>query len=526
MKWIYKNRKVVLIISAISLFLLYMSFFLAPFYFDDFYNISENYQLNSLVTAFMCKRGGVRPLAYLWFYFDKKLLGLYPPFLRLENIAIHVFNFLIVFSVFKLLLEDREKKQAFLISFFASIVWAFNPINSQSVAYIVQRMNQGSTLFVLIGFFCYLRFLKTGKKGFLFWLVMSFFLSLGFKETGVLLIPLILLHYTVFVNVKKGLISFLLLSFFSSIFILFVPPFNSILPYHYLLGGLSPKGFTIYERILTAPKIVLDYLLVFLFPLFTNIHLYYSVPIEHSIYSLKFILPLAFELVLLSYGFFLLKNEKVSGFSVIAFFLLLFPESFIIPIDLAYQHRMYLPSVFLSLFVVSLFFDKVRNENVKFVFMIFFSLFLVFNLVVRGIVFSIPTLFYKNELRHAKNNRYLYVNASKNLLEMGKLDEAVYYLKKGLSIFKGDGSLEINSGLYFAKIGDVDRAIYWYDRGLKDSKRVSENALYSLAYLYLYKGENKKALDIYVLLSKKGFDKELLKKLKKMMDKKRCNTKQ
>ena len=516
---VYQNRKILLISGSLLIFLCYISFLFAPFYFDDFYNIVYNHSLNSVKDALHCKLGGFRPFAYLSFYIDKSLYGLNPFFFRLENIVIHIFVFLLVFNVLRKLTKGFQKEKSFWVSFFAASFWGLNPVNSQSVAYIVQRMNEAATFFILLGFLFYLNFFETRKSVYLFFIFFSLIFAIGFKETGILLIPLCVLHYMFFGDFKKGFLFFVIFVVLGFLVTFLIPQFDRVLPFSYLMGQpINDKNFTLIEKFLTSFKVLIDYIIVFLFPLFKNVHLYYDTVLEKSFFSLSVIIPLLVILGLVSFALFLYKKDKVVSFSLFAFLLLLFPENSFLPLDIAYQHRMYLPSVFLSLAFAILMFNFLKKETFVVAFLSL-CLFLAINLVIRGIVFSIPEKFYANEVHHAPNNEKIYINASKNLLEKGNLNEAYFYLDKGIKKFPDNSLLAMNTGLFFAKKGEIDKAIYWYKKAEKKDNPFLNEVYWSLAVLYIAKKDTKNAGEYIGLLKKEGYSQNKIKILEKKLKK-------
>ncbi|BBB31680.1 conserved hypothetical protein [Thermotomaculum hydrothermale] len=508
MEKLYQNRRIIFVLSAILIFVCYLSFLFAPFYFDDFYNIVHNPYLNSPISSLKCNLGGSRPLAYLWFYMDKTIFGLNPFYFRMENIIGHLLNFILVFNVIKKLTSKYGDKDSFLISFFTALLWGLHPINSQSVAYIVQRMNEVAVFFTLAGFLFYLDFVNNRKIRDLFFVVICLILGLGFKETAILLIPLCLLHYFLFVDKKKAIFGLVLFVIISLSIVLFLPQFQKVLPLDYLIGKqVNDKHFTIFQKFITSFKVIIDYIIVFVFPLFKNIHLYYDFAIEKNLFSAKVLFPLIFILLCLGFAVYQYKKDKLMSFSIFAFFFLLFPENSFLPLDIAYQHRMYLPSVFLSLIVVVLFFKFLKKD--RFVLVLSFMLiFLAINLVVRGVVFSIPEKFYKNEINHAPDNVKIYINAAKNLIEAGDLEDAYFYLKRGIKRFPDNALLATNMGLYYAKTGDLSRAIYWYKRAERKDNPFLKEVHWSLAILFLEKHDFNNAKKYINILKKENFAKE------------------
>lgn len=518
---LYEKSGLLFIIGVVLVFVCYISFIPAPFYFDDFYNIVYNKSLKGFYSALKCTTGGFRPLAYLSFYLDRRFFGLNPFYFRLENVILHLVNFILVYNLFMFLLSDSyEREKAFFLSFFAAIFWALNPINSQTVAYIVQRMNEVATLFAVSGFYFFVRFLKgMGKKNLCGFLLMLF-LGLGFKEIAVLLLPLSMLYYAMYKDFKKGILAAIFVILIPLTIVLTVPALHIILPLSFLTGKPISKGFTIFEKTLTSFKVISDYILVFLFPVFKNIHLYYDMAVEKTVFSAGVVIPFLFVFSLFLISVFFYKKNRVISFSIAAFLLLISPENAFLPLDLAYQHRMYFPSVFLSLAILLLTDYLISKEKVKLTTISIYILFLAINLLTRGIVFSTPKWFYANELRYAKHNKKVYINASKNLLERGNIEDAKQFLASGLKLFPDNELLAMNMGLYYAKRGMFDNAIYWYKKAIKEDNPFLSDVYWSLAVLYIEKGDLKSAERYLKILKKTNYSPNRLKileyKLKKI----------
>ena len=520
---LYEKRGLLVVIGVVFVFVCYVSFLPAPFYFDDFYNIVYNKSLKGFYSALKCTTGGFRPLAYLSFYIDRKLFGLNPFYFRLENVILHLVNFILVYHLFMLLLSDSyERGKAFAVSFFAAVFWALNPINSQTVAYLVQRMGEVATLFAVSGFYFFVRFLKGRGKSNLYGFFLMLFLGLGFKEIAVLLLPLSMLYYAMYKDFKKGVLAIVFVILIPLTIVLTVPALHIILPLSFLTGKPISKGFTIFEKALTSFKVISDYILVFLFPVFKNIHLYYDMAVEKTVFSTGVVIPFLFIFSLFLISVFFYKKNRLIAFSFAAFLLLVFPENAFLPLDLAYQHRMYFPSVFLSLAIFLLIDYLISKEKVKLTTISIYILFLAINLFTRGVVFSTPKWFYKNELRYAKHNKKVYINASKNLLERGNLEDAKRFLDSGLKLFPDNELLAMNMGLYYAKRGMFDNAIYWYKKAIKEDNPFLEDVYWSLAVLYLEKRDLKNARKYLEILKKTNYSPKRLKILEDRLNKISC----
>ena len=103
-----------------------------------------------------------RPLAHLSFalnwYFGKDS----PAGYRLVNIVIHFLAAFVLFLVIRDLLDTpnmrgRSPGRKGSIALVGAALWALNPIQTQAVVYIVQRMTSLACLFYLLAIWCYIR---------------------------------------------------------------------------------------------------------------------------------------------------------------------------------------------------------------------------------------------------------------------------------------------------------------------------------------------------------------------------------
>lgn len=126
-------------------------------------------------------------------------------------------------------MRGRVQGNTVLISALAALFWALNPVQTQAVTYIVQRMASLAAMFSIIGMWCFLkaRLLQSHnpKKKFLYYVAVlfAFLLALGAKENAILLpASLVLIELFFFretLKLSKQNIAILALGFFLSCFL-------------------------------------------------------------------------------------------------------------------------------------------------------------------------------------------------------------------------------------------------------------------------------------------------------------------
>jgi hypothetical protein len=165
----FRMPKALLICSLLFLvFFIYSNTLHGPFIFDDGPNIEENPNVRlTQLTLGGIKRAGLqspmkgRPLSYISFglnyYIDRyDVLGYH-----LVNILIHasagIFLYLFLKTTLNLpSLRSRYEPYGWL-PFVAALIWLIHPLQTQSVTYIVQRMNSMAAMFYVLAFLLYVR---------------------------------------------------------------------------------------------------------------------------------------------------------------------------------------------------------------------------------------------------------------------------------------------------------------------------------------------------------------------------------
>ena len=145
--------------------LVYVPGLTGPFVFDDTPNLRPLQDwLNGVASwkeVLLGNRSGLlgRPLSMLTFIFNAKLFGMAPFSFKLTNLVIHLACGGLIYSLLhKLLSRDSQLAQhAAWVALAITTVWLLHPLQVSTVLYIVQRMAQLSTLFIVLALLAYVR---------------------------------------------------------------------------------------------------------------------------------------------------------------------------------------------------------------------------------------------------------------------------------------------------------------------------------------------------------------------------------
>ena len=362
------------LISLLAAWLVYLPGLSGPFLFDDWANLPvlgyfgpvDNWPVFwRYITAGIADPTG-RPIAQLSFLLDAHNWPADPyPFKR-TNLLLHLLNGLLLY---RLILElnlvlGLVRRSAHWVALLAAAAWLLHPLWVSTVLYVVQRQALLVATWSLLAMLGYLhgRKLMTGHpvRG-LAWmsssLVVGTLLAFFSKANGSLLPLLMALMELVLLQGRAT----------------YAPPARFLptwrvwrilffaLPASAVAVGLllqipgavesaaEIRSFTLLQRVLTQPRILLDYLQLIFFPrpyttgLFNDAYPFSTDP-WHPWTTLPAMLIVAASIVM---AWRLRKRFPVMAFSLLFFFSGHLVESTVLPLELYFEHRNYVPSLFL-----------------------------------------------------------------------------------------------------------------------------------------------------------------------------------
>ncbi len=353
---------VLFIALLLTTYLLYTPGLTGPFIFDDIQNLSPlggypNLDSWGNFWSFLLEgRSGPtgRPISLASFYLNDVHWPSTPNGFIYTNILIHLLNGALVFwFIYKLSAYfTAVNKKQIIITSLISALWLLHPMHITAVLYIIQRMTELSATFMLAGLIFYLygreALVKHTLKG-----LALLFIGVGFsllfailsKENGILLVAYILvveffLLRPLNVATPKYFNAWLLPAV--------VAPFIAIMAY--LAYRTNPnafelRDFSLTERLLTEPRIIFDYIRQILLPNMNELTLYHDdYVISKSLFNPITTLPAILGVVsLLGVSLVFRKKTPVLAFAIAWFFAGHLVESTVLPLELYFEHRNYLP---------------------------------------------------------------------------------------------------------------------------------------------------------------------------------------
>lgn len=438
------------------------------FHLDDAPNIWSNpfIQISSLsfdklVTAGFKSVNAKRPVANISFALNYYFHGLDVRGYHFVNIIIHLLTGIMLYYFVKItlciqLVRDKFGEAGF-VPFFTALIWMVHPLNTQSVTYIVQRMNSMAGMFFIMAMLFYVKARLTPEKTkkilfFLFSLIASIF-AFGSKENTATLPLFILLYEWYFFQDLRLKFSKKQLFWIAAIGCLFVIVLFLLLgssPLDKLFPSYSGRPFSMAERLLTQPRVVLLYILLIFYPAPSLLNLDYDFPLSYSLLSPSTtLLSILMLVVLLGVAIYAARNKRLYSFCILWFMGNLVIESSTIPLEIIYEHRTYLPSMMVILLVVLLLHQAVNKRRVLIVFLTAVAILFSYWTYERNKIWQDELTLWVDCQKKSPNKARPNVNLGLAYLEKNRPDEAVPFLKKALYLYEQQSA----QGKYVSKTG-------------------------------------------------------------------------
>ncbi len=509
-----RTLSVFLILAAVAL-LAYANTFEAPFVFDDLDNITQNPHIRltkitpeRIIAA--TKGPSPRPLANLTtalnYYFHRYDVRGY----HAVNLLIHVFTALLVFLVARATLRLCGMESG-IASLLAATLWLVNPVHTQSVTYIIQRMNSLSTMFYMLALFCYIQARIGATAGrslirrrlFYALCLMAGILGLISKQiVATLPVMIFLYEWYFFQNLNRAWLKKKLpWTGFAALTLLIVAVlYLGASPIEKILKLYEEKqNFTPAQRLLTEPAVVIYYLSLLFFPHPARLNVDYDFPLSlspiHPAATMPALLALSALVFLAVYA---ARKQKLLSFALIWFLVNLAIESSFIGLALIFEHRTYLPSVFL--FIAFVFFVSPHLSSRKKT----ISLFLCLAICCCGIWthrrnmdWQDSTILWQDNIKKSPNNVRPYVNLGTEFVQQKKITEALVTLQKAENLDPGIAKIHYNIAKAYLEQPTPVRQIDKIKKKLERAVSIDPSyfqALSDLGALYLFLGKTDKAV--------------------------------
>jgi Flp pilus assembly protein TadD len=513
----------------------YSNTFHASWQFDDKINILTNKPLhlkglnwsNIKKTFFASLDNGekiYRPVACLSFalnYYVGKdnVLGYH-----IVNLSIHLlaslFLFLFLYQTLHLpVLKARYEPNSYFIALLATVLWAVNPVQIQGVTYIVQRMASMAGMFYIISMYFYLKG-RTSEQRVLQSLYFSLCflaaaLAFGSKENAAML-PMSIFFFELFIiqglskeNIKRNSVIFLALLLIPLVLALILMG-PSVFSGKDLVSGYEHRAFTLGERLLTEPRIILFYISLLFYPMPGRLCINHDIAISHNLFDP----PTTIVSILIILGILCLsilksRQRPFISYCIIFFFINHLIESSVFPLELIFEHRNYIPSMLFFAPVAILLLRALQLFSNKRSMQVIIPIFIILVLVgqghstfVRNVIWKTGESLWMDAVDKNPKLPRPYHNLAKYYGDMGYREKEMTLYHKALTLERGPNypshhMTHYNLALAYISIDQKEKAIEHLHKTIELAPGFS-SAYNNLGVLMMKQGNYDEAFDNFM----------------------------
>ena len=465
--------------------LIYSNTLEAPYYLDDEVNIVENpfVRLTTLTPEKLIHAGiespcPNRPVANISFGLNYWIHQYNVSGYHIVNIIVHIINGILLYFFIMTTLKINPNywpyQHARHLAFFTALIWLVHPLQTQSVTYIVQRMNSMSAMFYLAALLSYVKGRRATENSrkwiwFLTCLV-SWLLALGSKEIAASLpIILILYEWLFFQHCSVGWVRRhvwpLLGTVLALVFTVLV--YTDFEPLRAILSGYAHRDFTVFERVLTQFRVMGFYVGLIMYPHPTRLSLLHDFDISRTLIDPPTTLfcLVAIAATLLGALWFT-RKEPLLVFSVLWFFGNLAIESSVVSLEIIFEHRTYLPSMLAGLFIVTLLYRHTRKSALVTSLLLVVAVALSSWTYQRNTLWNDELAFWKDCTQKAHHDVRAHHSLGNAYLKKNRFDDSIKAYKQALTIAPHCVESLVGLGHALRETGNLDRAVTVHKRAI------------------------------------------------------------
>ncbi|HUU41102.1 MAG TPA: tetratricopeptide repeat protein [Desulfatiglandales bacterium] len=399
--------------------------------------------------------GYYRPLINITYWIDYKLWGMNAAGFRKTNLAFHILTCLLLY---KLLTSLGSNKEA---AFWSTLLFGLHPVNTESVSWIISRNNTLVTLFVLSSFYFYIIGWERADRGAMIFSMLSLIGAILSKEFGLMIVPIFFLYHRV-LSKERGNVLKELTTYLQFIVILF---FYFTLRMSVTSSLLTPSDMGgILRRIYFSPYLIIWNLKLIFFP--HGLHSF-GLSYPHSYFEWDAVISIIL-VFLMGALLWVARNKKLLLFSGLSFLVFLFPVLNIIPtasISLIAMRWLYLPLAFISIGMAWIIDKAILNRRMLTISLLCITglYFGIYSYLLNKNLWHDEETFFKQEIFHFNN--YLYAGGfADNLLDKKDFKEAKKYFQIAISKYPYMASNYLNYSALLIETGKPDDALSYLKR--------------------------------------------------------------
>ncbi|MDH3394120.1 MAG: tetratricopeptide repeat protein, partial [Desulfobulbaceae bacterium] len=222
-----------------------------------------------------------------------------------------------------------------------------------------------------------------------------------------------------------------------------------------VMAGYAKRDFTLGERLFTESRVIFLYLGLLLLPLPSRLNFCHDFSVSQNLFSPpQTALSILGLLALVGLAIYLFRRDRLASFAIVWFLAALIIESTIIPLELVFEHRLYLPSAFFFLpVVVYVYRFCAKFPRLPQLLLGGVIVFLAVCTWQRNVTWGSPIAFWSDVVKKSPQLARGYVNLGRRVEFAGNHQEAARLFRKAIALAPRDGRNYDNLGVVYAGLG-------------------------------------------------------------------------
>jgi len=461
------------LVLCLSALLIYLPGFKVPFIYDDRLSIVENDYIHIAdLRPGTLKRAAFqdflhnRPLTNLSFALNYYFNGLNPLGYHAVNFILLVLTALGIWLWLEKLLASARSGawRTGLAAWLSALVWVAHPVNVQAVTYISQRHTSCAGAFAIWSMYFYHLGMERKKGGRRLFVLAGLFCLFGLlcKET-VFILPAILFGYKLYFfdefrpgRLKRNWIWIAGLAVFYGLLaaVALRPSMIALMQHEF-----HNYQFTATQRLLSEPRILLWYLAIVIFPAPQLLTVEHDFAISTSWFHpsatwISFVILMALSLA----AVFEARRRKFFSWAVAWYLGQLLVELMPVPIDLAFDHRLYLASLSIIVPAVSWPVLRLKKPGIAIGWVVVTALFFAGFSRDRNLVWGSAESLWKDAVIKAPASYRSWYNYCTALGESGNCRSAILACQKAIAFIPAYYRPHHNLGTCYFRTGQFELA--------------------------------------------------------------------
>ncbi len=281
----------------------------------------------------------------------------------------------------------------------------------------------------------------------------------------------------------------------------------------YIIVEYQKWDFTLFERVLTQFRVVLFYLTLLIYPHPSRLNLDHDFAISKGILDPSTtLISILIVIGIIGYSVWVAKKRPLLSFFILWYFGNLVIESSIFPLEMAYEHRLYLPMIGPTVLFVILV-EKgwetlngivgrkqkaegsLKRDWTLWSFFLVISLLFCIGTYQRNIIWKDPVTLWEDTVKKSPNKSRPYFNVGLSYYDISRYKDAIEAFQKAIQIKSNDPETYNNLGMAYKAMKDYPKAIEAFQKAIQIKPNFSL-ALRNLEFTYDEIGRPQDAIEV------------------------------